>query len=160
MRLMFVVFSLLAFGSSSILSAPPGRASDPELQSLERAIYKKINAYRARQGLEPMRWDDRMAAQARNHSIAMARGKRDFGHSGFKQRVRATGLSFTSAAENVGQNRGYEDPADEAVEGWLHSNGHRENIEGDYNVTGVGVARSRNGTFFFTQMFVSTKGRE
>lgn len=156
MRLMFLLFYVMAFCSSSILSAPPGRSFDLDPGGMERAIYKQINAYRARRGLEKLRWDDRMADQARVHSRNMARGRQGFGHSGFKQRIRATGLRFSSAAENVGQNRGYEDPADEAIAGWLNSHGHRENIEGDYNATGVGVARSRNGTFFFTQIFMET----
>ncbi len=90
----------------------------------------------------------------------MARGKRGFGHSGFSERVKATGLQFTSAAENVGQNQGFDDPAGQAVEGWLHSHGHRTNIEGRFNLTGVGVARSRNGTFFFTQIFMLTAREE
>jgi uncharacterized protein YkwD len=84
----------------------------------------------------------------------MARGKMRFGHGGFNERIEAAGVPFTSAAENVGQNQGFDDPADQAVKGWLESHGHRTNIEGRYNLTGIGAARSRNGTLFFTQIFI------
>ncbi len=159
MRLMFLLSLALALCLSSILSAPRFKTGDtPEPETLERAVYKKINAYRVRKGLDELRWDGRLAAQARGHSVAMARGKQAFGHGGFDQRVKATGLEFTSAAENVGENQGFDDPAAQAVEGWLHSHGHRTNIEGRFNLTGVGVARGRNGTFFFTQIFMRTTG--
>jgi len=160
MRLYFLLLLVLNFCFSPILSSPPGGSSDPDARSLEQAVYEKINAYRVRNGLGELRWNDRVAAQARKHSVAMARGERAFGHSGFSERVKATGLQFTSAAENVGQNQGFDDPAGQAVEGWLHSHGHRTNIEGSFNLTGVGVARSRNGTFFFTQIFILTAQEE
>ena len=36
----------------------------------------------------------------------------------------------------------------------LASPAHRENLEGPYDLTGIGVARSRSGEVFFTQFFV------
>jgi uncharacterized protein YkwD len=32
--------------------------------------------------------------------------------------------------------------------------GHRKNIEGPYEVTGIGVARNAQGEVYFTQIFV------
>ncbi len=48
------------------------------------------------------------------------------------------------------------DPAGAAVNAWLASTGHRQNIEGDYHLTGVGVASPDNDslTFYFTQIFI------
>jgi len=40
------------------------------------------------------------------------------------------------------------------VRGWLESRAHRENIDGSYNLTGIGVARNAAGEVFFTQIFV------
>ncbi|RPJ53922.1 MAG: CAP domain-containing protein [Acidobacteria bacterium] len=155
MRQKTVLIAALVFLALLTASRPGDRGVD--LRDMERDVYKKINAYRAGKGLDQLGWDDRLADQARVHSVAMARGKRGFGHGGFNDRIEATRVQFTSAAENVGQNQGFDDPADQAVEGWLDSDGHRTNIEGRYNLTGVGVARSRNGTLFFTQIFMLAK---
>ena len=40
------------------------------------------------------------------------------------------------------------------MRGWLASRAHRENLDGPYDLTGIGVARSRSGEVFFTQFFV------
>jgi uncharacterized protein YkwD len=44
--------------------------------------------------------------------------------------------------------------AREVVDGWLRSPGHRRNIEGDFRLTGIGVATARNGMVYFTQIFI------
>ena len=56
--------------------------------------------------------------------------------------------------ENVAFNRGHRDPAAEAARGWLASRKHRENIEGPYQLTGVGVATNAAGEVYFTQIFI------
>jgi len=153
-------FSITALVFLALVTASRSADDGIDLRTMERDVHKKINAYRAEKGLDQLAWDDRLADQARAHSVAMARGKRGFGHSGFKERIDATRVQFTSAAENVGQNQGFDEPADQAVDGWLDSDGHRTNIEGRYNLTGVGVARSRSGTLFFTQIFMLAKRDE
>jgi uncharacterized protein YkwD len=54
----------------------------------------------------------------------------------------------------VTANMGYENPAREAVESWKNSQGHRNNMLGDYDLTGIGVARNAQGHYFFTQIFL------
>jgi uncharacterized protein YkwD len=44
--------------------------------------------------------------------------------------------------------------AREVVDGWLHSPGHRRNIESDFRLTGIGLATAGNGMIYFTQIFV------
>jgi len=43
--------------------------------------------------------------------------------------------------------------AREVVDGWLHSPGHKRNIEGDFIFTGIGHARDKKGDIYFTQIF-------
>jgi uncharacterized protein YkwD len=57
-------------------------------------------------------------------------------------------------AENVGFNVGYANPASKAVEDWLHSPGHLNNIKGDFELTGIGVAKNKRGKYYFTQIFL------
>jgi len=154
MRIVSLLGLILGTFFSSNLGLPAG---PPDPSAVEKAVHAKINAYRLENGLDRLRWDERLAEQARSHSRRMARREVPFGHSGFRERVRATGVKFSASAENVGENQGYDDPVAQAVEGWLNSKGHRENIEGRYNLTGVGVARTRDGTFYFTQIFMLTR---
>ena len=41
----------------------------------------------------------------------------------------------------------------------MASPGHRKNIEGHFDMTGIGVTKSSDGTIFFTQMFADGEGR-
>lgn len=124
--------------------------------SIERAVFNQINQYRQGQGLSPLAWDNTISNQARIHSQNMANGTVPFSHNGFAQRVQeiAKVISYRGAAENVAYNRGYSDPATKAVQGWLNSSGHLRNIKGNYNLTGVGIARNAQGEYYFTQIFI------
>jgi uncharacterized protein YkwD len=86
----------------------------------------------------------------------MARNGESITHRGFDLRMKEIGkkLAFWTAAENVATNSGYEDPGSRAVEGWKNSPGHRKNMLGDFTLTGIGVARSRPGAYYYTQIFL------
>ncbi len=89
------------------------------------------------------------------HSRAMARKKVTFSHDGFGARVKRISrfLPYRIAAENVGYNKGYSDCAQQAVKSWLRNTSHRENIRGDFGLTGIGVAKNSEGVYYFTQIF-------
>lgn len=57
-------------------------------------------------------------------------------------------------AENVTYNQGFSDPVTQAVDGWLKSTGHRQNIEGNFTLTGIGLAKNSSNEYYFTQIFV------
>ena len=97
--------------------------------------------------------DERLVEQARIHNRNMGEGTVPFGHQGFQERVAAAGIPYKSAAENVAYNN-YPDPATAAVEGWIASEGHRRNIEGNFDLTGIGVFRNEKGTYYLTQLFM------
>ncbi len=128
----------------------------PTTAALEQSVFNQINQYRASRGLPPLTQDDRIATQSHNHSQAMANGQVPFGHAGFQERVQMIGkqIPLRGAAENVAYNQGVKDPAKQAVDGWLKSAGHRSNIEGEFNLTGVGVAQNGKGEYYFTQIFI------
>jgi uncharacterized protein YkwD len=86
----------------------------------------------------------------------MANGRVTFSHDGFQQRVAAIArtIPYNRAAENVAYNQGYSDPVRQAVQGWLKSTGHRQNIEGSFNLTGIGIAQNAKGEYYFTQVFI------
>lgn len=144
-------------GRSSPAPAVPTAVSIAEM---ERETHERINRYRASRGLAPLRYSDALADVARRHSQDMAAGRVPFGHAGFEQRAQEVSrtVDYRSIAENVHAN---DYPAGSAVEvavsGWIGSPGHLENIVGAYDLTGIGVARSARGTWYFTQLFVGSR---
>ncbi|MCC5659596.1 CAP domain-containing protein [Nostoc sp. XA010] len=140
--------------SSNVLNNTGYIAASINTAALEQSIFNKINDYRASQGLAKLTLNSAIDNQARIHSQNMANGKVPFGHTGFSERVKAIGIPYSSAGENVAYNQGYSDPATIAVQGWLKSPGHLANIRGNFNKTGIGVASNSRGEIYFTQIFL------
>jgi uncharacterized protein YkwD len=93
---------------------------------------------------------------ARKHAQAMAAKKAPFSHDGFEQRAKAlkSFLSWSGVGENLAYIKGYPDVVATAVKGWIQSPGHRKNMEGNFNLTGIGVAKNAAGDYYFSQLFV------
>lgn len=142
-------------GDSTATDSRSDGSADNDLERIELSVHDQINQYRQLQGLPELEWNETIAAFCRLHSLDMAAGRVDFGHDGFQERIDDIGqsISFRGAAENVAYNN-YTDPAAIAVDGWLNSPGHLANIEGNYDLTGVGVAVSKTGLYYFTQIFI------
>lgn len=128
----------------------------PELLDLENLTHQQINEYRASLNLAPLELNAQISEQARIHSENMAQKTRKLSHDGFSKRIEALkgDISYRSAAENVAYNMGYHDPVSNAVTGWIKSNGHQQNMAGNYNLTGIGVAKTQQGEYYFTQIFI------
>jgi uncharacterized protein YkwD len=125
---------------------------------MEASVFQKINRYRVSQNLPALARNLAIDNQARIHSQNMASGKIAFGHNGFSGRVAATGIASSSGyAENVTYNQRHQDPSSQAVQSWLRSSGHLENIRGNYVLTGVGVASNNQGKIYFTQIFLRSR---
>jgi uncharacterized protein YkwD len=127
----------------------------PVMNSLELEIFKQINQYRQSQKLSPLVFDPEIAAQARAHSETMAR-MNNLTHDGFNERIDSISdkIAYKSAAENIASNRGYKQPEVTAVRDWIESPSHHHNTIGRYDLTGIGVAQSARGEYYFTQIFV------
>jgi uncharacterized protein YkwD len=151
----FVVFGIVLLGCSIPSETLDGGGLPPDLARLEQGVHRLVNRYRISKNLQPLTVDEIMAEQARIHSQQMARKRVPLGHRGFTKRVEAISqsLPLRAVAENVGFNEGYPDPATQAVEVWLGSAEHRKNMEGDFRLTGIGVARGSRGGYYFTQIF-------
>lgn len=130
----------------------PDRVSE-----LERDMHDLVNAHRSTRGSVPLSYREEIAEVARQHSQAMATGRSNFSHAGAekRQRVIARQIGFQRFAENIAMNTYRSDMAGKkAFEDWLTSQGHRAAIEGNFNLTGIGIAQDRAGAFYFTQIFV------
>ncbi|HZI18719.1 MAG TPA: CAP domain-containing protein [Pyrinomonadaceae bacterium] len=138
-----------------------GAASTPAVATAdERRAFDLVNSERARRGLRPLVWDGSLARVARYHSDNMA-GEGFFNHVDrdgldISGRAELLGLrGWRALGENIAYNQGYDDPTAFAVERWMISSKHRENIlSGEFTHAGLGVTRARDGRIFFTQVFM------
>jgi uncharacterized protein YkwD len=123
--------------------------------SMADDILKYVNEYRRRKRLPALAMNGVMSAEAQKHSENMAAHRTAFGHSGFRNRMKRILPKINgngSLAENVAYGS---TSAKQVVERWLKSPVHRENIEGPYNLTGIGIATDRSGDLYFTQIFAA-----
>ena len=130
---------------------------------LERKAFAQINQQRAAAGLQPLIWSDDATKIARIHSENMANFK-FFSHAGLdgsmvNDRADSFGVSkWRAIAENIAYNRGYANPIESVVGRWMKSTGHRENILNNrWKESGIGIAITADGTYYFTQVFVQRK---
>jgi len=147
--------------------AEPKAESKPENASstfsLEKKVFALINAKRAEQGLPPLAWSDEVAKIARVHSQNMANYK-FFSHVGIdgkmvNDRADMLGVNkWSSIGENIAFNRGYENPCEFAVERWMLSASHKQNLlDNRWKESGIGVAIANDGSYYFTQVFMLRK---
>lgn len=129
--------------------------SSSQIFYLESYCFEMINTVRIEEGLKPLKYWPSLADCAREHSKNMAYGKVPFGHQGFEKRAKKMKKEapLRSFGENVAYNYNYSDPIAIAVKGWMESQGHKENILGDFEETGIGIAFNDQGDCFITQLF-------
>lgn len=153
---------LLGFWIALLLWPFASRADEaaPAFPSLEAELHAAVNAERAARRLIPLVRRAELDRVARAHSADMAQ-------RAYLSHVSPEGLNpvdrlerggiegFSLAAENAGATS-RADPNREILEGWLASPVHRENLHAPpFNATGVGVARAADGTFYYTQLYVT-----
>ena len=121
---------------------------------MQKEILHHINIYRITHGMSMLKMNHLITKEATIHSQEMAQHKLPFGHLKYGQRMGRLFKAIAHAnagAENVAFN--YKN-AKIVVQEWLKSPGHRHNIRGNYNLTGIGIARDERGRIYYTQMFV------
>ena len=136
-----------------------GLTASATAADLERYVHTLVNEYRTAHGLTPLTFSPDIAAIARQHSWDMATGRVGVGHGGADRRGAKISQSLPSQgfAENVAYNtRSGAAAGQTAVSGWIQSPGHRRNMEGAFDLTGIGIAHGPRGISFFTQLFVKT----
>lgn len=129
-----------------------------ELVKWEERVLKLVNSVRKKYNLTEFVMKKDLCKHAKDHSRNMAAGKVEFGHAGFDKRAREVfqrGL-HCAVGENVAYTYLVEDPLIVSLEGWMNSQGHRDNILGNFDETGIGIAFSEQGRCYITQLFAKT----
>lgn len=129
----------------------------PSCDEMEKNILIKVNDYRKLKRKPLLKHDPLISRVCRKHAQDMANGTAPFSHDGHTLRFEQICNCIpkvSRGAENLHMNRGYSDPAARAVEGWINSPSHHEALIGDYEITGVGAAKSKDDRFYFNQSFI------
>ncbi|MDX1837480.1 CAP domain-containing protein [Legionella taurinensis] len=122
----------------------------------QQLVLDEVNKYRQSKGLKPLVMNKFMSHEAAIHSQDMASKRMAFGHIDFNKRIKRIYDAIQlcrSGSENVAY---FKVGPREVVRRWLTSPGHRRNIEGNFNMTGVGIAHDKRGYIYYTQIFVRT----
>lgn len=127
-----------------------------DVKSVENEVIKLVNAERSKQGLPALKANWELSRVARMKSQDMI-NKNYFAHqsptygSPFDM-METFGIRFSSAGENIAKGQ---QSASQVMNAWMNSPGHRSNIlSSSYSEIGVGLATSKNGTKYWTQMFI------
>lgn len=143
----FILFSMVI---ANVTCALPAHYSCPS----ESTIEELINSYRNQYQLEALKNNSFLSQVAKQHSQNMANRVTSFGHTGFTARMKLI-FREMSGSKSVAENVAYGKlSADNFVTLWLNSQGHRKNILGNYQLTGIGMAQDANGYCYVTQVFV------
>jgi uncharacterized protein YkwD len=162
-RVGWMLAPLLLFALILAGLCDPGLAEEErkeiELLDLERRVGIRINEYRASAKKPSFESSQELAEVARGHSRDMARGKVGFGHDGLKKRaaVISASIEVVRLAENISKHDRSSGFVDAAMKMWLASPLHKKNIDGDFDLAGVGAAQAADGVVYFTQIFVKKR---
>ena len=128
--------------------------TETDLSKMQKDILFYVNKHRKSIGLNELQMINEASSEALGHSTDMSTGKTLVGHDGFDERieniVKKIGFCMASG-ENVAMGIL---TAEEVVNMWLNSPGHKRNIEGDFTITGIGIAKAANGYLYYTQIFL------
>jgi len=127
-----------------------------ENNKLEKEVVTLVNQERAKQGLAPLKENVKLSSVARTKSEDMV-AKNYFSHtsptygSPFDM-MKQFGITYTAAGENIAMGQ---QTAASVMSSWMNSPGHRANIlSGNFTEIGVGVAKDKSGTIYWTQQFI------
>jgi uncharacterized protein YkwD len=137
------------------VAEPP--AAGGGASAIANTIVQMTNAERSNAGLPVLRSSAQLMEAARLHADQMARlGRLEHVLSGAQyprpeDRLAAAGYQWSSYAENIAMGQS---TAAAAMDGWMHSSGHRANILSTSNTEiGVGYARDSAGRPYYVQVF-------
>lgn len=128
----------------------------PALESMEKEVFNLVNQERKKQGLSELSYNWEVARVARIKSEDMMNNGY-FSHtsptygSPFTM-LKNFGINYSAAGENIAKGQR---SASEVMNSWMNSSGHRANIlNTNYKEIGVGAVKDKNGTIYWTQMFI------
>lgn len=120
--------------------------------SIIQEILQLVNAHRESFGMQTLEFNDLATQLAEEHTEFMINAK-EISHDYFSER--ANRLFDEEKATNVGENVAVgQRSAKDVMDAWLNSQGHRENIEGNFTHIGISAIKNDAGRYYYTQLFL------
>ncbi|SHF60563.1 Cysteine-rich secretory protein family protein [Salegentibacter echinorum] len=123
-----------------------------DYSKIEKEILKLVNDYRTTLELNSLYPKAEISLEARVHNFYMIE-KGETSHDNFA--ARSNSLKKVLNAKAIGENVAYGyRTANAVVDAWIESEGHRENLEGNFTHFGISVERDEAGRYYFTNIFL------
>lgn len=162
--LLTVRFFVLLSAAAAIACSGGGSGSSPtspqvlDVATVESQSFELINSARGESGVGQLAYDAELARIAREHSERMRDqgffSHKDPGGDGLRSRLRAHGVAFSAAGENLALVNDTGNPAGLAHQQLLASPEHRDvMLAGRFVRGGVGVAQA-GSSYWITQIFL------
>jgi len=125
---------------------------DDEEQAMADEILRLVNEHRRSIDLNKLRYNKLANRLAKKHTLYMIE-EEAISHDDFDDR--SNELMNKANAVSTGENvASYQRTAQEVMNDWLDSQGHRDNIEGNFTHIGISAIKNDNGIYYFTQLFL------
>lgn len=159
-RVFALLFSLVASAAGAV-----GQKDDKKdalkITEDEQAVIDLTNAERKKAekdgkplDLKPLKMNPKLMDAARKHAENMAtqdKLEHVLDEKTPADRVKAAGYKYRACGENIAWNA---KTPKAVVEGWMNSEGHRENIlKPEYSEIGVAVVKNKKGERYWVQVF-------
>lgn len=117
----------------------------------ENELFQLVNDYRNSLDLNNLTFDNISYSFASAHSEYMV-SEGQTSHAKFNER--AAQITAKTGAELVAENVANDYlTIEDAIQAWLNSPGHKENIEGNYTHSAISIKVDKNQNLYFTQIF-------
>jgi len=118
----------------------------------ENQILQLVNNHRTSLGKPALATNTLAASLAQDHTLFMI-DQGEISHDNSEER--GLRLINEEKANKVGENVAYKyKTAQEVMEAWLNSSGHKKNIEEDFTHIGISALKNDSEQYYFTQVFL------
>jgi uncharacterized protein YkwD len=148
-----IVFTMVSCSTSENDEALAPMVENFSYSAVELDLMNQINSYRESVGLNALEPINHISFKSEEHNNYMIEND-VVGHQQFEQR--ANNIKQVLGAVQVSENVAYNFQSNEGVlNAWLLSDGHKENLEGDYTHFGISIKiNPANGKKYYTNIFM------
>ncbi|MBL0013042.1 MAG: CAP domain-containing protein [Flavobacterium sp.] len=153
MAFLFTLISCSSNETEETTAAKPELIQNYEYNSSELQLADLINEHRVSLGLNPLQLINHVSYKSEEHNAYMI-ARKVVNHDLFPER--SENIMEVLGAVKVNENVAYNFvSSSSALNAWLNSPGHRENIEGNFTHFGISIREdAETGKKYYTNIFV------